>query len=128
MYSCINLTDDTKPPSGGSLESCRLAPLGGVTALGAKGRVCATCRRWRPHFHYPSIGVCMLYTRLTLVEDSCRDWEPLRVRKGVFYWCETCRTRISWEEVEIHLQRGHRVYEGSYVEPDVKEEIVAAIE
>ncbi|MMZ67393.1 hypothetical protein D1872_299740 [compost metagenome] len=50
------------------------------------------------------------------------------MRRGAFYWCETCRTRLIWEEVAGHLRRGHRVYEAAYVEPDVREEVVAAME
>lgn len=57
-------------------------PAGGAKTLEVKWRICATCRRWKPHFHYPSIGVCILHTRLTMDEDSCSDWEPLRGEEG----------------------------------------------
>ena len=91
-------------------------------------RGCATCRWWRPHFHYPSIGYCVRHGRLTLDEDSCEEWEPLRVERGKFYWCLDCRRRLSWEEAEIFLRRGARVYESAYVDPDVREEIVGSSE
>ena len=98
--------------------------------MGRSGRraACSTCRWWRPHYHYPSLGLCSLHWRITGEEDVCGDWEPLRIERGRFYWCETCRLRVSWEEAEAHLRRGHRVYEAAYVEPDVREEIVAAME
>lgn len=89
---------------------------------------CATCRWWRPHFHYPTVGYCALHHKITTDDDYCDRWEPVRVEKGKFYWCETCRRRLSWEEALEHIRAGHRVYEAAYVEPDVREEIVAAME
>lgn len=101
---------------------------GCVATLRVQGRVCSTCRWWRPHFHYPSIGLCARHHKLTLEGDTCPEWEQLKVGSGGFYWCETCRARLSWEEAVEHHRRGHRVYEAPYVEPDVKEEIMGARE
>ncbi len=89
---------------------------------------CPACRWWGPHYHYPALGLCRLRLEITSEDHGCWDWEPVRVEPGRFYWCNTCRMRVSWEEARGHLRRGHRVYESAYVEPDVREEIVAAME
>jgi len=91
-------------------------------------RVCARCRWWRPHFHYPTVGYCAKRGILTVDSDSCPEWEPLRVKPGRLYWCLDCRRRVSWEEAVEFLKRGYRLYESAYVDPDVREEIVGASE
>ncbi len=86
-------------------------------------KVCATCDYWRPHAHYPYVGLCTLRGVMTLDEDSCPHWTPLKIREGEFYWCSTCKTRITGSEVAEHLRRGHRVHRGAYIEPDIREEL-----
>ena len=91
-------------------------------------RRCATCRWWRPHFHYPVVGYCTLWGRITGEDDFCDKWEPLKIKEGRFYWCNSCRRRVSWEEALEYLKRGEALYESAYVDPDVREEIVGASE
>lgn len=86
-------------------------------------RKCYTCRYWRPHALYPYVGLCTLHGRMTLDEDSCPRWEPVRIRGGTLYWCSTCRTRVTGEEAERLLRQGHRIHEGAYLEPDIREEL-----
>ncbi len=87
-----------------------------------KGR-CYTCRHWRPHAHWPFVGYCVLHGKMTLDEDGCEDWEPIEFRDNEFYWCSTCKTRVTGEEARVLVRRGHRVHVGAYLEPDIREEL-----
>jgi len=40
-----------------------------------------------------------------------------------FYWCASCRVRLTREEASTHWVQGHRVVRGAYVDPDVRDEI-----
>jgi len=89
------------------------------------GRVgsCATCRYWRPHAHYPYVGLCTVRGRMTVDEDSCGKWAPIEIRDEEFYWCATCKTRLIGVEAREHLARGHRVHVAAYLEKDIREEL-----
>ena len=65
----------------------------------------------------------MLMKKVTVDEDYCSGWKPLRIRDDEFYWCSTCRTRLIGVEARIHLARGHRVHVGAYLERDIREEL-----
>jgi len=86
-------------------------------------RKCYTCDYWRPHAHYPFIGLCTLHNRFTLDNDACEDWKPLKINEGRFYWCSTCKTRITGEEAKVLLAKGNRVHRGAYIDPDIREEL-----
>jgi len=100
--------------------------LGGES--GGGDRRCRTCRWWRPHFHYPIVGYCTLWGKLTTDDDGCDRWEPIKIEEGKFYWCLSCRRRVSWEEAKMYLKEGEILYESAYMDPDVREEIVGAAE
>ncbi|MEB3779762.1 MAG: hypothetical protein GSR85_05985 [Desulfurococcales archaeon] len=88
--------------------------------------VCRECINWRPHVHYSYVGYCTIHNKLTFEDDSCSDYEPIRIDGRRFYWCVTCKTRLYMDEARIHMARGHRVYIGAYVDPDVRDEIYEA--
>ncbi|MEB3847167.1 MAG: hypothetical protein GSR74_04245 [Desulfurococcales archaeon] len=102
-------------------------PSGGAASSGNDGeehsRRCYNCEYWRPHVHYPYIGYCVLHQKFTMDTDTCDNWTPLKIREGDFYWCSTCKTRITGEEARKLLEKGHRVHRGAYVDPDVREEL-----
>ncbi len=108
----------SRPPS-----ETRSVP--GVIGIGEPSieRKCATCKYWRPHPHYPYVGMCMFHRKITLEDDSCENWEPVEIREGEFYWCSTCKTRVTWEEARELVRKGHRIHLGAYLEPDIREEI-----
>ncbi|BAF34794.1 hypothetical protein APE_1473a [Aeropyrum pernix K1] len=87
---------------------------------------CSMCFHWSPHALYPYVGYCRLHRTVTFDDYWCEDFREMRVEKGGFYWCLTCRTRLSWEEAAEHFKRGHRVYRSAYLEPDIREEIYDA--
>ncbi len=89
---------------------------------------CSTCRYWSPHVHYQYIGLCRLHNAMTFDDYSCPSYKPLRPGSNgqVFYWCATCKTRVTREEAIEHIARGDRVYTSAYVDPDVREEIYDA--
>jgi len=91
---------------------------------GGKGR-CGACNWWRPHVIYSYIGLCTLHSRMTLEDDSCKDYTPLKL-DSEYYWCVTCRMRLTREEAVEHASRGHRIYRSAYVDPDIREEIYDA--
>jgi len=84
---------------------------------------CETCKYWRPHVVYDYLGYCEKHRKITMNDDTCPYYEPLEIREGEFYWCSTCKTRVSWEEAVEYLRRGYLLHRGAYVEPDIKEEL-----
>lgn len=88
--------------------------------------VCMNCRYWRPSPHYSYAGYCILLRKVTLEDDSCSMHSPLRLKRNQFYWCSSCKTRVSSEEAGAHASQGHKLYLGAYVEKDVREEIYDA--
>jgi hypothetical protein len=86
-------------------------------------RICANCKYWRPHVVYEYIGFCDKLGKLTFDDDTCPYFEPLGVKDDEFYWCSTCKTRITGEEAREYLRKGHRIHRGAYVEPDIREEL-----
>lgn len=89
------------------------------------GALCHLCTHWRPHVHFPFIGLCALWGRLTFEDDSCGEFRRLSL-EGELFWCATCKTRLSREEARRHAEMLHRVYLGAYIDPDVREEIYDA--
>ena len=87
---------------------------------------CSLCRHWRPHVFYPYLGFCAIHSTLTFEDYSCPRFERLTYVEDRFYWCLTCRTRLTREEALDHSSRGHRVYLAGYIDPDVREEIYDA--
>lgn len=89
---------------------------------------CSTCKYWSPHVHYQYIGLCRLHGTMTFDDYSCPSYTPLRPKENgrVFYWCATCKTRVTAEEAVEHIARGDKVYISAYVDPDVREEIYDA--
>lgn len=85
--------------------------------------LCSTCDYWRPHVHYGVVGLCTRWGKMTHQDDYCQEWKPVDLRSQEYYWCYTCKMRVTREEAESHASRGHRVYKSAYVDPDVKEEI-----
>ncbi len=74
---------------------------------------------------YEGIGVCTYAWpwKMTFDDDSCEHFEQIKIDKPGFYWCATCRTRVTPEDYIDHLKRGHRLYPMPYLEPEVKEEL-----
>jgi len=64
--------------------------------------------------------------KLTLEDDSCMMYRRIETDGYRFYWCASCKTRLYADEAGDHLARGHRVYIGAYVDPDVRDEIYEA--
>ncbi len=89
-----------------------------------KGK-CGSCDMWRPHVMYGYIGYCKLHSKITFEDDSCSSYRPLQL-DSEYYWCLTCRMRLTREEAPLHISRGHRVYKSAYVDPDIREEIYDA--
>jgi hypothetical protein len=89
---------------------------------------CSTCHYWRPHLLFPWIGYCTLHSKLTLENESCKDWKPISFNESdrEFFWCLTCRRTVHRDEVPLLLRAGHRIYIWVYVEPDIREEIVVS--
>ena len=94
----------------------------GMEARGLEGK-CATCKYWRPHVVYDWIGFCDKNGTTTFDDDTCPHYEPLDIREDEFYWCSTCKTRITGVEARRYVRLGYRVHRGAFVEPDIKEEI-----
>jgi len=92
---------------------------------GTTEKKCKNCKYWRPHVFYEGIGVCTYKWpwKMTFEDDSCEHFEPIKIDKPGFYWCATCRTRVTPEDYMYHLAKGHRLYPMPYVEPEVKEEL-----
>lgn len=88
--------------------------------------VCMHCRYWRPSPHYTYAGYCTLHGRVTVEDDSCSMYSPISLDGSSFYWCSSCKTRVSFEEAWAHASQGHRLYLGAFVERDVREEIYDA--
>jgi hypothetical protein len=86
-------------------------------------RVCAYCKYWRPHVVYDYIGYCDKHNKLTFEDDTCLYFEPLEIKDEEFYWCSSCKTRITGEEAKEYLKKGHRIHRGAYVEPDIRDEL-----
>ena len=74
---------------------------------------------------YGYLGYCTLHSRLTFEDETCSQYAPIRF-DSEYYWCITCRMRLTREEALEHASRGHRVYKSAYVDPDIREEIYDA--
>jgi hypothetical protein len=72
------------------------------------------------------VGLCGLRGVLTFEDDYCSGYTPVSYEDGRFYWCLTCRMRVTGEEARMHAARGHKVYLSGYIDPDVREEIYDA--
>lgn len=84
---------------------------------------CYNCDSWLPHIHYPFIGYCTVWGQTTFEDYYCSRYSRITIANDRFYWCATCKVRITKEEALAHWSLGHRVVKGAYVDPDVREEI-----
>lgn len=84
---------------------------------------CASCWNWLPHAHYPFLGYCLVWREVTFEDQRCPSYTPVSVEIDRFYWCATCKARLSREEAISHWSEGHRLYRSAFIEPDVREEI-----
>ena len=87
---------------------------------------CSDCSMWRPHVVYPFVGFCVLWGKLTAVDDGCGGFRPVEVDSSGFYWVPELRSRVPGDEAAILVRRGVKVYLGAYVDPDVRDEIYGA--
>jgi len=87
------------------------------------GMSCSKCAYWLPHVHYPMVGYCTLLNTITFEDYYCEGYSKVDVEVDRFYWCSTCRVRLTREEARHHWSLGHRISRGAYVDPDVREEI-----
>ncbi len=87
---------------------------------------CSLCRNWRPHIFYPVLGYCTVKGRLTFDDDWCESFMRISYDEERFYWCLTCRMRLTSQEAREHASKGHKVYLSGYIDPDVREEIYDA--
>jgi hypothetical protein len=72
---------------------------------------------------YDYLGYCDRHHKITLEDETCPFFEPLEIKDGEFYWCSTCKTRLTSEEAREYVKKGYRVHRGAYVEPDIKDEL-----
>ncbi len=93
---------------------------------GRREVACHSCAHWRPHIFYPILGLCSVRGVLTFEDDWCEHYKPLSYGEDRFYWCVTCRMRLTAVEAREHASRGHKVYLSGYIDPDVREEIYDA--
>ena len=84
---------------------------------------CSECEYWRPHVFYSYIGFCEKHKRFTLDNDTCPFFKRIKIRDGEFYWCSTCRSRVTGEEARKLVVNGHKIHRGAYVDPDIREEL-----
>lgn len=84
---------------------------------------CSTCVNWLPHVAYPFIGYCTLWGTTVFEDYYCSSYSRVAVDTERFYWCSTCKIRLTFEEARQHWALGHRISRGAYVDPDVREEI-----
>lgn len=87
------------------------------------GLGCFNCANWLPHVHYPFAGYCTVWGGITFEDYYCAKHVMMSVDVEWFYWCATCKVRLTREEALTHRALGHRVVRGAYVDPDVREEI-----
>ncbi|MEM4845686.1 MAG: hypothetical protein QXE41_05280 [Acidilobaceae archaeon] len=84
---------------------------------------CASCWNWLPHVHYPFIGYCSIWLVTTFDDYYCLNYEPVSVSGDRFYWCSTCKLRLTRDDAIIHWNGNHRIFRAAYVDPDVREEL-----
>ncbi len=88
-----------------------------------EGVGCFNCANWLSHVHYPFVGYCIIWAKVTFEDYYCSRYEGMSVDVDRFYWCATCKIRLTMDEAVIHWVSGHRIVRGAYVDPDVRDEI-----
>jgi hypothetical protein len=95
----------------------------GVIKKSRDGLGCFNCANWLPHAHYPFAGYCTVWGEVTFEDYYCSRHARMNVDADRFYWCATCKVRLTREDALTHWTLGHRIVRGAYVDPDVRDEI-----
>jgi len=85
-------------------------------------RKCERCGNWAPHIKYYYLGFCAKREDISLRDFSCEFYTEIKL-EGEFFWCEDCKSLISFLELESHMEMGHRIFRGVFLDSDYREEI-----
>lgn len=87
-----------------------------------KEKRCANCNKWSPHNLYSFVGYCYEKKEMSLFESFCELFVELKFEEG-FYWCETCRSIVEFEDIKEHMSKEHSIFRKAFLDSDYREEI-----